>query len=125
MSVQPLPFIVVVMRKGSVLQKKQVSCILPFENNWPDLFLEHGSLHHSSPLSINGPTTCEEVNPHQTVNLSRFCIFSIVRFGLRCVQYPVMTVMLIYETSNMKHCFVIRHSIQCCLTVQSTHCTTG
>lgn len=56
---------------------------------------------------------------------AEFAFFSIVRFGLRCVQYPVMTVMLIYETSNMKHCFVVRHSIQCCLTVQSTHCTTG
>lgn len=75
MSVQPIPFIVVVMRKGSVLQKKQVSCILPFENNWPDLFLEHGTLHHSSSLSLNGATTCEEVNPHETVNLGRVCIF--------------------------------------------------
>lgn len=51
MSVQPTSFIMVVMRKGSILQKKQVSCILPFENNWPNLFLEHGTMHHSPSLS--------------------------------------------------------------------------
>lgn len=102
----------VVIRRGSILHKQKVSCTCQFANNKPGLFLEHIKV----PCSIHCVSECKRANdlwrseptPHSSFGRSLHS-FNCVLWVVLC---PVITVLLIYKTFNMKHClFTLQYNV--------------
>lgn len=112
MSVEPIPYIMVVIRRGSILHKQKVSCICPFANNKPGLFVEHiqvpCTIHCVSEWRRANDLWRSEPTPHSSFGRSLH-FFNRVLWVVLC---PVITVMLIYKTFNMKYgLFTLQYNV--------------